>query len=120
MTTLGRPRAVTVKGVPAVDGARLFNRLCAVCLTLFALIWLVPFAWAIATSLRSDGSITQNPTSPFAGGWSLHAYSTAWQAHPIGTWYLNSLVISSLAVVFTVVFVFQRQIVQGVATTGIR
>ncbi|MDI1453137.1 carbohydrate ABC transporter permease [Streptomyces sp. NPDC003388] len=104
MTTIVQPRAATAKGVPAVDSARLFNRLCAVCLTLFALIWLVPFAWAVATSLRSDGSITQNPTSPFAGGWSLHAYSTAWHDHPIGTWYLNSLVISSLAVVFTVMF----------------
>ncbi|KUN89030.1 sugar ABC transporter permease [Streptomyces bungoensis] len=104
MTTLIQPRAATVRGVPAVDGGRLFNRLCAVCLTLFALIWLVPFASAIATSLRSDGSITRNPTPPFAGGWSLHAYSTARNDHPIGTWYLNSLVISSLAVVFTVVF----------------
>ncbi|MFS4093551.1 carbohydrate ABC transporter permease [Streptomyces sp. AF1A] len=104
MTTITQPRPARTKGVPAVDGAKLFNRLCAVCLTLFALIWLVPFAWAIATSLRSDGSITQNPTSPFAGGWSLHAYASAWDNHPVGTWYLNSLVISALAVLFTVVF----------------
>ncbi|WP_405753395.1 carbohydrate ABC transporter permease [Streptomyces sp. NBC_01020] len=89
---------------PGVNGAKLFNRLCAVCLTLFALIWLVPFAWALITSLRPDGSITANPTSPFAGGWSLHAYSYAWDTYPIGSWYLNSLVIGVLAVVFTVAF----------------
>ncbi|WP_037570151.1 carbohydrate ABC transporter permease [Phaeacidiphilus oryzae] len=87
-----------------VDGAKLFNRLCAVCLTLFALIWLVPFFWALATSLRSDGSITQNPTSPFAGGWSFHAYSFAVGNYPIGWWYLNSLIIATLAVVLTVGF----------------
>jgi multiple sugar transport system permease protein len=87
-----------------VNGAKLFNRLCAVCLTLFALIWLVPFFWALATSLRSDGSITQHPVSPFAGGWSFHAYSYAWDNYPIGWWYLNSLLISVLAVVFTVGF----------------
>jgi multiple sugar transport system permease protein len=87
-----------------VDGAKLFNRLCATCLTLFALIWLVPFFWTLVTSLRPDGSITQHPTSPFAGGWSLHAYSYAWDNYPIGWWYLNSLVISVLAVVFTVGF----------------
>ncbi|WP_306191485.1 carbohydrate ABC transporter permease [Streptomyces sp. MK5] len=104
MTTITQPRPATTKSAPATDGAALFNRLCAVCVTLFALIWLVPFAWAIATSLRSDGSITQNPTSLFAGGWSLHAYSSAWDNHPIGTWYLNSLVISALAVIFTVAF----------------
>ncbi|WP_232792446.1 carbohydrate ABC transporter permease [Actinacidiphila yeochonensis] len=87
-----------------VDGPKLFNRLCAVCLTLFALIWLVPFFWALATSMRSDGSITQKPTSPFAGGWSFHAYSYAVDNYPIGWWYLNSLVIAVLAVVLTVGF----------------
>ncbi|MFF4146779.1 carbohydrate ABC transporter permease [Streptomyces sp. NPDC001698] len=104
MTTITQTRTPATTGTPAIDGAKLFNRLCGVCLTLFALIWLVPFAWALITSLRSDGSITQDPTSPFAGGWSLHAYSYAWDHYPIGTWYLNSLVISTLAVVFTVAF----------------
>lgn len=105
MTTITtEPTPIARRSAPAVNGGKLFNRLCAVCLTLFALIWLVPFVWALITSLRSDGSITQNPTSPFAGGWSLHAYSYAWDNYPIGTWYLNSLVISTLAVVFTVAF----------------
>ncbi|MER6080374.1 carbohydrate ABC transporter permease [Streptomyces sp. NPDC001833] len=102
MTTITQPRTAEPKG--AVNGAKLFNRLCAVCLTLFALIWLVPFAWALITSLRDDAAIAQSPTSIFAGGWSLHAYATAWDNHPIGTWYLNSLVISALAVIFTVAF----------------
>ncbi|MFQ6144129.1 carbohydrate ABC transporter permease, partial [Streptomyces seoulensis] len=62
MTTIDtHPTAAARRDAPAVNGAKLFNRLCAVCLTLFALIWLVPFAWALITSLRSDGSITQNP-----------------------------------------------------------
>lgn len=86
-----------------VDPVKLFNRLCATCLTLFALIWLVPFVWALVTSLRPDGSITQHPTSLFGGGWSLHAYRYAWDNYPIGSWYLNSLVISALSVLFTVV-----------------
>ncbi|MEV7150237.1 MULTISPECIES: carbohydrate ABC transporter permease [unclassified Streptomyces] len=102
MTTITQPRTAEPKG--AVNGAKLFNRLCATCLTLFALIWLVPFAWALITSLRDDAAITRSPTSIFAGGWSLDAYATAWDNHPIGTWYLNSLVISVLAVIFTVAF----------------
>ncbi|MFD1271080.1 hypothetical protein ACFQ51_01345 [Streptomyces kaempferi] len=69
MTTITQPRPAEPKG--AVNGAKLFNRLCAVCLTLFALIWLVPFVWALITSLRDDASITQSPTSIFAadGRW---------------------------------------------------
>ncbi|MEU2337182.1 carbohydrate ABC transporter permease [Streptomyces sp. NPDC006654] len=102
MTTITQPQTADPKG--AVDGAKLFNRLCAVCLTLFALIWLVPFVWALITSLRDDAAITRSPTSIFDGGWSLHAYATAWDNHPIGTWYLNSLVIAALAVIFTVAF----------------
>ncbi|MEU9976750.1 carbohydrate ABC transporter permease [Streptomyces sp. NPDC051014] len=102
MTTITQPGTAEPKG--AVNGAKLFNRLCATCLTLFALIWLVPFAWALITSLRDDAAITRSPTAIFAGGWSLDAYSTAWDNHPIGTWYLNSLVISVLAVIFTVAF----------------
>ncbi|MGX1541527.1 carbohydrate ABC transporter permease [Streptomyces adustus] len=102
MTTITQPQLAEPNGT--VNGAKLFNRLCAVCLTLFALIWLVPFVWALITSLRDDAAITQSPTSIFDGGWSLKAYSTAWDNHPIGTWYLNSLVISVLAVIFTVAF----------------
>ncbi|MFC9636065.1 carbohydrate ABC transporter permease [Streptomyces mirabilis] len=129
MTTITQPRPAEPKG--AVNGAKLFNRLCAVCLTLFALIWLVPFVWALITSLRDDASITQSPTSIFAGGWSLDAYSTAWDNHPIGTWYLNSLVISALAVIFTVAFCSMagfalaflrfrgRGLVMAVATAGL-
>jgi multiple sugar transport system permease protein len=85
------------------DGGKAFNRLAATCLVLFALIWLVPFAWAFITSLRSNASIAANPTKIFSGGWSLDAYSHAWDASPIGWWYVNSFVISILAVIFTVV-----------------
>ncbi|MCX5356326.1 carbohydrate ABC transporter permease [Streptomyces mirabilis] len=129
MTTITQPRPAEPKG--AVNGAKLFNRLCAVCLTLFALIWLVPFVWALITSLRDDASITQSPTSIFADGWSLDAYSTAWDNHPIGTWYLNSLVISALAVIFTAAFCSMagfalaflrfrgRGLIMAVATAGL-
>ena len=103
VTTRTRPPSAAEAEARTVDPAKLFNRLCATCLTLFALIWLVPFVWAIVTSLRPDGSITQHPTSLFGGGWSLHAYRYAWDNYPIGSWYLNSLVISALSVLFTVV-----------------
>ncbi len=84
-------------------GVRAFNRLAATCLTLFALIWLVPFLWALITSLRPDNDITANPVSLGFSHWTLHAYSSTLTANPIGWWYLNSFIISTLSVIFTVV-----------------
>ena len=84
-------------------GPKAFNRLAATCLTLFALIWLVPFAWALITSLRPDNEITANPVSIWSNHWTLHAYSSTLKANPIGWWYLNSFIVSTLSVIFTVV-----------------
>ena len=84
-------------------GSKAFNRLAATCLTLFALIWLVPFVWALITSLRPNEEIAAHPTTPWSSNWSLDAYSAAWKASPIGWWYVNSFIISTLTVVFTVV-----------------
>ncbi len=69
---------------------------------LFALIWLVPFAWALITSLRPNSEISAHPTRPWSSSFSLDAYRSAWDASPIGWWYVNSFIISTLAVVFTV------------------
>jgi multiple sugar transport system permease protein len=84
-------------------GTKAFNRLAAVCMTLFALIWLVPFVWALITSFRPNNEITSHPTRPWSDNWNLDAYSSTWSNNPIGYWYLNSFIISTLSVVFTVV-----------------
>jgi multiple sugar transport system permease protein len=110
MTTTLVPAALETKpttasrGKKAIDSGKTFNRLAATCLTLFALIWLVPFAWALITSLRPDAEITQNPTKPWSNHWTFNAYTSVWKAIPIGWWYLNSFIISTLSVIFTVVF----------------
>ena len=85
------------------SATKAFNRLAATCLTLFALIWLVPFAWALITSLRPDSEITANPVSIWSNHWTLHAYTSTATTNPIGWWYLNSFIISTLSVIFTLV-----------------
>ena len=96
-------RKSTRQNTPGKDsGTRAFNRLAVTCLILFALIWLVPFAWALITSLRPDNEITANPVRPWSDHWTLHAYSSTLTTNPIGWWYLNSFVISVLSVIFTV------------------
>jgi multiple sugar transport system permease protein len=84
-------------------GTKAFNRLAGTCVTLFALIWLVPFLWALITSLRPNEEIAENPTTPWSNNWNFDAYSYAWNSSPMGWWYLNSFIISTLAVIFAVV-----------------
>lgn len=79
-----------------------FNRLAATCVTLFALIWLVPFLWALITSMRPNEEIAANPTTPWSNNWNFDAYSYAWNSSPLGYWYVNSFIISTLSVIFTV------------------
>jgi multiple sugar transport system permease protein len=85
------------------QSGKAFNRLAATCVTLFALIWLVPFLWALITSLRPNEEIAANPTTPWSNNWNFEAYSYAWNSSPLGWWYANSFIISTLSVIFTVV-----------------
>jgi multiple sugar transport system permease protein len=106
-TTVAAPRADTRSGRgrkdPADQGGKAFNRLAATCLTLFALIWLVPFLWALITSLRPDNDISAHPMRIWPDNWNFDAYRAAWKSSPIGYWYINSFIISTLAVIFTVI-----------------
>ncbi len=88
---------------PGVDSTKAFNRLAATCLVLFALIWLVPFAWAVITSVRPNNEITAQPVRVWSSNYTFDAYTKAWDASPIGWWYVNSFIISTLSVIFTVV-----------------
>jgi multiple sugar transport system permease protein len=106
-TAVSAPGPVKSSSAPArghIDQAgKAFNRLAGTCVTLFALIWLIPFVWAFITSLRSNDAIAANPMGIFSGGLSFEAYQTAWNSSPLGYWYINSFIISTLAVIFTVV-----------------
>jgi multiple sugar transport system permease protein len=79
-----------------------FNRLAATCVTLFAFIWLVPLVWAVITSLRPNEEIAAHPTRPWSSNWNFGAYRSAWNSSPLGWWYVNSFIISTLTVIFTV------------------
>ncbi|HEX8080513.1 MAG TPA: carbohydrate ABC transporter permease [Jatrophihabitans sp.] len=85
------------------QAGKAFNRLAATCVTLFALIWLVPLAWAVITSLRPNDEIAAHPTRPWSSQWNFDAYSSAWNSSPLGWWYVNSFIISTLTVIFTVI-----------------
>jgi multiple sugar transport system permease protein len=106
-TAVAAPPAQTTspRGRGHVDqSGKAFNRLAATCVTLFALIWLVPLLWALITSLRTNDQIAANPMQFWdVSNWNLDAYKYAWDTYPLGYWYVNSFIISTMAVIFAVV-----------------
>jgi multiple sugar transport system permease protein len=90
--------AVTVERVQ--KRVKLFNRICAGVLIAFALLWLVPLAWAVDTALKPNAETTnttwaiQDPT--------LGAFSRQLQETAILNWFGSSLIIATMSAAGTV------------------
>ena len=102
-TVLDRPEAGPATTTAAqVDGrVKLFNRICTGALIAFALLWLIPLAWALDTSLKPNAETVKttwmidNPT--FA------AFRNTLQNTDILKWYGASFITSALTALFTIV-----------------
>jgi multiple sugar transport system permease protein len=101
-TVLDRPAAGAATTTAQVEGrVKLFNRICTGVLIAFALIWLVPLAWALDTALKPNAETVkttwaiENPT--FA------AFRNSLQNTDILKWYGASVITSTLTALFTVV-----------------
>jgi multiple sugar transport system permease protein len=89
---------ITVAGIDT--RIKLFNRICAGVLIAFALLWLVPVAWALDTALKPNAE-TVNST------WVIHhptfaAFGRILQQTDMLRWYGASLISSTLTAVVTV------------------
>jgi multiple sugar transport system permease protein len=71
-------------------------------LTALAVIWLVPLAWAVATSLKPDAETTIAPVSWRATTETFEAYRTLLQKGDILHWWFNSFITASLITAGTV------------------
>jgi multiple sugar transport system permease protein len=93
-----------------------------VVLVVLAIVWIVPFAWAVATSLKPDAETTIAPVSWFGTKETLDAYRTALDNGDILKWYFNSLVTASVITIGTIVtaslaaFAFSRMRFRGRAS----
>jgi multiple sugar transport system permease protein len=101
-TTVAAPRAdsgVTMERIRSRE--QLFNRICFGVLIAFALVWLVPLAWALDTALKPNAETTRttwlidNPT--------LDAFVRTLRDTDMLSWYGASFIISSLTALGTVV-----------------
>jgi multiple sugar transport system permease protein len=88
-------------------------------LAALALIWLVPLAWAVATSLKPDAETTIAPVSWRGSEATLDAYRVALEQGDILKWYFNSLVATTVITGGTIVtaslaaFAFSRMRFRG-------
>lgn len=106
-TTLGNPtgRISTEPTKAPVDRrSQAYRALVSTVLVLLALIWLVPLAWALITSIRPEGEITTNPTSWWTAHWTLQGYREVIHSSQILTWYLNSFITAGVSALASVVF----------------
>jgi multiple sugar transport system permease protein len=74
-------------------------------LVLGALIILLPLAWIVLTSFKTDSDAINNPASPFPNPFSTEAYQTLFTSNePILRWFLNSVaagVVQTLLILIT-------------------
>jgi multiple sugar transport system permease protein len=84
--------------------ARLFDAACLAVLTVLAIVWVVPIAWAVDTSVKPEALTTVLPTSWLAASYTLDAYWQVLTGSAIAHWYVNSAITSALITVSTVAF----------------
>lgn len=96
-------RSATAPPARRHDSERLFNRVALGTLIALALLWLVPLAWALATSVRPAQEVVTNPTGWFTAHPTLDAYGEIFDAGKLPYWYANSFITSTLTTVLTVI-----------------
>ena len=107
-TTLSKP-ALRPRGTAEVMPSRrpkapLSRTLATVVVSVLAVAWLVPFAWATATALKSETDAASTPISWIpASGFTLDAFAKVLQSGNIPTWTLNSLFTSAAITAITLV-----------------
>ncbi len=87
---------------PYQQRATAFKALCVTVTVLFAIIWLIPLAWAVDTSLRPEAEITTHPVSWWSHHWTLAGYRQVIDSSDILTWYMNSFITAALSAALSV------------------
>lgn len=61
-----------------------------------ALVWLLPYAWMVITSLKTLPEIVRAPTAPLPSGLDLGAYRGVFQAMPVVRYFVNTTLMALL------------------------
>ncbi|MBU6532035.1 carbohydrate ABC transporter permease [Streptomyces sp. NPDC057245] len=91
-------------GSPLLLGhGRLPRVLAGTALVVLAFVWLVPFLWAVITSVQSEEDINTTGLWPFKGAFTLDAYQQILERGNVSVWAFNSFLIAGLVTLITVV-----------------
>jgi multiple sugar transport system permease protein len=69
---------------------------------IMAVAWLIPLAWAVATSLKPEAETTSTPLEWIGSRITFEAYTKVWESGDLMRWMLNSAYISLMTTVLTV------------------
>ncbi|WP_052867183.1 carbohydrate ABC transporter permease [Streptomyces niger] len=65
--------------------------------------WLLPLVWAVATSLKPEGETTKTPLEWIGSKITFEAYAKVWESGDLLQWTVNSLFVSVITTLLTVV-----------------
>ena len=107
-TTLSKPALRPKGSAETVPNRRpktpLARILATAVVSVLAVAWLVPFAWATATALKTETDAASTPISWIpASGFTFDAFAKVLQSGNIPTWTLNSLFTSAAITAITLV-----------------
>ena len=71
---------------------------------ILAILWLIPLAWALATSLKPDAETTAVPVTWIGSKITFDAWSNVFESGSIWRWYFNSFLVSSVVTMLTILF----------------
>ncbi|WP_399881077.1 carbohydrate ABC transporter permease [Streptomyces sp. BBFR51] len=71
-------------------------------LVVLAIVWLIPFVWAVATSFQSEEDVSTPGLSPFKGAFTLDGYQQILERGNVSLWAFNSFLIAGLVTLITV------------------
>jgi multiple sugar transport system permease protein len=102
-----------------LGSSRWSRGLIIVLLVLLAAAWLLPLAWGIATSFKSETDAASSATWLPPSGWTLDAYTEVLARGDVLRWTLNTTVVAVLVTAVTVIisamaaFAFSRTLFRG-------
>lgn len=76
-----------------------------IALGLISLYFLVPFIWMILTAFKTESEAMKYPPKIFPEIWRLSNFSDAWKSQPFGLYLMNSIIITTLTTLGTLISV---------------
>lgn len=90
-------------GEAAYSGSRLFRRVSLGVMIAFAIIWLIPLAWAVDTAFKPNGETAALPVTWWIHHPTFNSFASILRQGDIWNWYASSFVTSAFTVVLTVI-----------------